>query len=230
MGKSTEDTSTIGSRGIANRGISLYSRSTLWPVGGFQKKVKPIHEPVPNWHELPPYAQADLSRHNCGHPYFKNFLQNEFLRLTVLNLYVKLKALGLWKFVNMPKKVKQGEFEFECSDIGLLWSILDNKGDFSQPDNSPDAWDSREWRWEASIHFKHYKSFGHRLQDVAVHIDRYGIRPGPPLVPDLMLLATTAMHVYDFVVDGYQEVLEIRSILRKQGFDPLPLFGLIRDQ
>ena len=50
--------------------------------------------PVPQWSELPDYAQHELTP--CGYDATWFSEQSPILRLTALNLYVKLKGLGLW--------------------------------------------------------------------------------------------------------------------------------------
>ena len=75
-------------------------------------------KPVPQWAQLPDYVQSELAASGYDAPWFAQ--QAPALRLTVLNLYVKLKGLGLWRFVTREQGSQPGALNFCCSTVDDL--------------------------------------------------------------------------------------------------------------
>ncbi len=78
--------------------------------------------PVPQWDQLPAYAQDDLSPKGYDKSWFDS--HNDLMRLTVLNLYVKLnsKGLNLWRFVDHEVDSQVGAFQ-ETFNLRLLSNL-----------------------------------------------------------------------------------------------------------
>ena len=179
--------------------------------------------PVPQWAELPDYVQHELTP--CGYDatWFTEQAPAPLLRLTVLNLYVKLKGLGLWRFVGAESGSQPGCLHFLCTDIEGLRAFLTASSDFTTPQESTVSWDSRERRAVGALHFKQFD--GWPLAKVQAHIDPHGLLLHSelwwliPVVPLGQMLA----HAAD--PTGYTEVYRIRNILLQQGWDPAPLTG-----
>lgn len=177
--------------------------------------------PVPQWAELPDYVQHELTP--CGYDAAWFTAQAPVLRLTVLNLYVKLKGLGLWRFVGTEHGSQPGCLHFLCTDIEELRAFLTASSDFTTPQESKVSWDSRERRAVGALHFKQFD--GWPVTKVQAHIDPHGLLLHSelwwliPVVPLGQMLA----HAAD--PTGYTEVYRIRNILLQQGWDPAPLTG-----
>ena len=84
----------------------------------------PGYRPVPRWEDLPSYAQHDLKTAGFGQTWNEHMdaLDGHPLMLTALVLYVKLKGMGLWSFVNGSEVNKKyltwnsGELQFCCKN------------------------------------------------------------------------------------------------------------------
>jgi hypothetical protein len=175
---------------------------------------------VPQWYNLPKYAQDDLglSPRNFNQSWFEK--SSPELRLTVLNLYVKLRGLGLWKFVGGDSgSTGQGALEFTCSDIKGLKNTLRGREDFTSPEESEQEWSSREMRTLGQLHFKHFKDAGTTVQ---AHIDQIGLIPKNKWERVLVPIIGIA-HLITY--ESYKDVFGIRDILLHQGWDRKPLVG-----
>jgi hypothetical protein len=180
-------------------------------------------EAVPQWASLPEYAQAELAACGCDAGWFERHAADGTMRLTVLNLYVKLRGLELWRHVGSESGSQAGCLHFLCPDVGALKAALRGRDDFTNPDASPDEWESREKRAEGALHFKHFT--GWPVAQVQAHIDPQGLLLQNnlwwlvPVVP----LGQMIRHGAD--PTGYVEVHRIRAMLLEQGWDPAPLLG-----
>jgi hypothetical protein len=180
-------------------------------------------EAVPPWEQLPDYAQADLAACGCDAAWFGRYSGDATMRLTVLNLYVKLRGLDLWRHVGSEQDSQAGCLHFMCPDVGALKAALRARGDFTNPGASVTEWESRERRAEGALHFKHFT--GWPEGQVQAHIDPYGLLLQSelwwlvPVVP----LGQMIRHGAD--PTGYAEVHKIRALLLRQGWDPAPLTG-----
>lgn len=180
-------------------------------------------EAVPLWSQLPDYAQTELAACGCDAAWFERHASDGAMRLTVLNLYVKLRGLGLWSHVRSEAGSQAGCLHFLCADLGGLKAALRARGDFTNPGASLDEWESRERRAEGALHFKHFS--GWPEAQVQAHIDPYGLLLQSelwwlvPVVP----LGQMIRHGAD--PTGYAEVHKIRALLLEQGWDPAPLLG-----
>lgn len=145
---------------------------------------------------------------------------DEKLRLTVLNLYVKLSGMGFWKFVGTPAGIKTGEFNFNCTDEPGLRDTLRKHDDFSDPGEKPGNWDSREQRSSGSLHFKRFGDI------VQAHIDQIGLLPKSKAWWLMPVIPLGHMIAHGATYDSYQDVFGIRDILLGQGWDPAPLKGV----
>lgn len=181
--------------------------------------------PVPLWSDLPPFYQSELKE-------WEKFLSDpdDTLRLTVLNLYVKLRRLNFWIFVGPPESsTSRGCLEFLCIDVDKLRDELCNSNLFSYDGDK--AWEGREIYDEGALHFKHFGDWP--ASKVQAHIDREGLhhrhyREDDPMEVPLWGIATAIQflkHQVDAVEDGYTDVYGIRRILLNQGYDPVPLTG-----
>ena len=179
--------------------------------------------PVPQWAELPDYAQKELAA--CGYDaaWFAAQAEAPTLRLTVLNLYVKLKGLSLWHVVGREAGSQPGCLHFLCPDVEALKETLRERAEFTNPQDEKTSWDSRERRADGALHFKHFE--GWPEAQVQAHIDPRGLLLHSelwwlvPVVPLAQMLA----HAAD--PTGYREVYRVRSLLLTQGWDPAPLTG-----
>lgn len=190
--------------------------------GGEDSDERPSHE-VPLWTELPDYAQRELAAGGWDAAWFTTNAGDPTLRLTVLNLYVKLKGLSLWQFVGTESESQRGCLHFLCKDVEALKAALRERDEFTDPQDSQTSWDSRERRAEGALHFKHFE--GWPAAKVQAHIDPRGLFLHSPLwwVIPLVPLAQMLAHVAD--PTGYREVYRICNLLLEQGWDPAPLTG-----
>ncbi len=163
---------------------------------------------VPQWNHLPQNTQKDLA--NWRNWYISHRI-NE--RLTLLNVYSKLKRKNLWQFVKGPSSVptSKGKFEFVVTNVNDFKRNLRNRKDFDSPETSSQEWDSRERLIYAPLHFKHVKGWGHATNEVQAHIDPFGI--GAPLL-------------HWKTQEGYKDVHGIRNMLVSQGYDRSVLYGV----
>jgi hypothetical protein len=145
--------------------------------------------PVRNFAGLPNVAQNDLK--------FKGIKPADFdkmspeLRLSVLNLYVKLKSITIagpagWMFIKKIVRIDVGIVDFEPTDFDALWCALTAEWNFVSPwAPAPLDWNSREKVPYFSLHFKHSEEWGKRM---TMHIDPVGLYsdtviPDPSLLP-----------------------------------------------
>ena len=179
--------------------------------------------PVPQWAELPDYAQSELAAAGYDAAWFTAQAELPILRLTVLNLYVKLRGIGLWQFISREQGTLPGGLHFLCSAIDDLKAALRASTDFTSPHDSRDDWESRERRAVGALHFKHFT--GWPESQVQAHIDPRGLLLHSLLwwIMPVIPLGQMIAHAAD--PTGYTEVYRIRDILLDQGWDKAPLTG-----
>jgi len=202
------------------------SQQSSWNTPHWCSGPMPGYRPVPRWEDLPPYAQHDLETGGFGQTWYEQMdaLDGHPLMLTALVLYVKLKGMGLWGFVNDSMVNKKyltwdsGELQFSCKNPPLLRAVLTSRPDFTNPEASDREWSSRELRSVGSLHIKKYPLF------VQAHIDYYGLlRNGAWWVAPPVQLAQMASH--GLSQQSRRDVYEVRELLLRQGWDPAPLVG-----
>ena len=190
-----------------------------------------MDEKVPHWGELPDYAQNELSAADYDGPWFDE--QPDKIRLTVLNLYVKMRGMkrgniSLWSFVDERTTTPIGCVEFLVDGgVQALKRELASRGEFTQIVGTPESWECREKRATAALHFKHFKNWP--VDKVQAHIDKIGLgfggRWSPPVIGPLVM---GVPHVVDYCHNGWEDVYAIRELLKQQGWDRQPLFGIRR--
>ena len=157
---------------------------------------------VPQWNQLPNHAQNDLKNWKN---WFIGYQSNDELRLTALNIYVKLKYLGLWKFVKGPAgNTNKGCLNFVVNNVRDFKDALRRRKDFTVPESSSQEWSSRENRVLGSLHFKHNQDWGHTPTVVQAHVDLFGL---------------SAPLFHWKTKEKYQDVYGIRNMLLGQGLD-----------
>lgn len=183
----------------------------------------PVPQSVPRWDELPDYAQTELGAGGWDAEWFARQAAAPIMRLTVLNLYVKLKGLSLWQFVGKESESQPGCLHFLASALPELKATLRERDEFTDPQDSPDSWDSREKRGDGALHFKHFT--GWPEEKVQAHIDPHGLLLHNPLwwLMPVIPLGQLLAHAAD--PTGYTEVYTIRELLLDQGWDKGPLTG-----
>jgi len=178
---------------------------------------------VPQWDELPDYAQGELGA--CGYDaaWFAGQAQAPIMRLTVLNLYVKLKGMQLWQFVAKESDSQPGCLHFLGSAVHELKAALRERDEFTDPQDAMDSWDSREKRADGALHFKHFS--GWPEAKVQAHIDPHGLLLHSPLWWLMPVIPLGQMLAHAADPTGYTEVYTIRDLLLDQGWDKAPLTG-----
>ncbi len=181
--------------------------------------------PVPQWEHLPPYAQAELAAAGFGADWFGSRRGDDVMRLTVLNLYVKLRGLGLWKFVRGDAGTSTaGCLEFTCSDVSAFRAALDGHPDFTRPgDLDEESTFAREKKADGSLHLKQFDGYAEssRLQ---AHIDPVGLYSDSEAAIPIDPVQALA-HWIDDEQKGWTDVFKIRALLLSQGWDPAPLWA-----
>jgi hypothetical protein len=158
------------------------------------------------WRQLPAKAQEELSNAGFTQEWFD--AQPEPTRLTLLDLYVKMSLLKLWRHVKSGQIPRQGDFEFRAVSVAELKRELTERHDFGTPETSVDSWNSGEKAEEAMLHFKHEKDWGQDPVTIQAHIDPVGWSGGNPI--------SWARHLKNH--DAYMDPYRIRDvILRKFG-------------
>jgi hypothetical protein len=179
-------------------------------------------KPVPHWQQLPGYVRTDLTARGYGREWFDK--QEDAIRLTVLNLYVKLRGMKLWQFVNRRASTSAGCLEFLTGDVKLLKKELTSRWNFRSPEDSMSEWDSAEKRATGALHFKHFSAWP--VNKVQAHIDTAGNWLGSQLFWWIGQPVTGLRHLASY--DSYKDVHQIRKILLEQGWDRAPLMGANR--
>ncbi len=202
------------------------------PVWKTMTGVTPRTLDVPKWESLPDYARQDLwmvdknKEENSARIWF-NKLAPAY-RLTILNLYVKLKGMGFWQFVEtlrMGPSTQVGCFEFDATDVHLLRRELTLRWNFRSPQDSLKAWDAMEKRYTAALHFKHFEGWGTRyVHRVQAHIDIAGVWVASENFFWATVGFTGLRHLYYY--DSYKDVYAVREALLKQGWDRQVLLGI----
>jgi hypothetical protein len=186
-----------------------------------------VGQKAPFWGQVPDYVRADLSAAAYDHKWFDD--ESDEIRQTVLNLYVKLSGMDMWKHVmrrDITTPTPKGCLEFLTRSVVTLKADLKNRPEFTVPDDSLVAWECREKRSSFALHFKHFGGWTNQAK-VQAHIDRVGLGFGgkwsPPIIGPLVM---GVPHLRDYCQHGWQEVFEIRDALLKQGWDPEGLSGI----
>ena len=168
---------------------------------------------IPDFEELPPEVRTSLASRGYDAAWYGSAVDK--LRLTLLNLYVKLMSLSLWRFVAREVDSELGSLQFLCADLpGLLAALRRLR--FTRPDPEADYWDAREKRLSGALHLKHFHGWPEaKLQ---AHIDRTGftLRWWWWLLPPVALLV---MLFHAAEPRSYQDVVRIRRMLLEQGAD-----------
>lgn len=181
-------------------------------------------QPVPRWADLPEHAHNHLHSAAYAGSWFDR--QSDEMRLTVLNLYVKLSGMHLWQFIQhdpmriceQPGNPTIGKLNFLCRSPPALKNLLRARPDFADPEDSDAKWSSREKRSTGSLHVKHWGSF------TEVHIDYYGLVMSdaawwfPPAQVGQMI-------AHGLSQDSYRDVYRLRGMLLAQGWDRATLLG-----
>ena len=179
-----------------------------------------MNKKVPFWDQLPGHAQRDLSVKGYGKLWFDK--QKAPLRLTVLNLYVKLRGMNLWRHVRQHASISVGCLEFLTTDVRFLKKELTNLWNFRSPEDSMKEWDSAEKRATGALHFKHFK--GWPVNKTQAHIDQAGNWLGNRVFWWAGQPITGLRHLASY--DSYNDVFGIRNILLQQGWDRRSLMGV----
>lgn len=180
---------------------------------------------VPTWGTLPAHAQAALAPPGFDAAWFAS--QPEMIRLSVLNLYVKLKAVGLWHFVARNAGSDSQSLTFRATDVHELKRALRARRDFTDADPGQ-PWQSREYQTKGQLHFK---SFAGWPEDrVQAHIDGRGLLPSREdligtAVGTLGLVFPFQALSHRIEYDVYQNPYLVRDVLLGQGFDRATLEG-----
>lgn len=188
-----------------------------------------IQLPPPLWIELSSPVQSDLESRGFDEMWFNTIEAgaDEEVRLTVLNIYAKLRSMMIagvpgWSFVGKKLWAGKGSFIFSTDERKLI-RCLYHDDNFANPDvpedprppvrfDAPNEWDSRELCAWGSLHFR-----GKLTQEVAVHIDPAGLASRPGVLGKLDPRAWRA-HWDTWKYDRWAQVDYIRSILLKQGY------------
>lgn len=173
--------------------------------------------PVPLRFDALPAATCEaLSRSGHGAEWFDAC--DPVLQLTVVNLHVKLRALGLWRFVARESASGPGCLHFETDDLDGLKAALRAEPWMSNPADTRDGyWQSRELRASCALHLKHFD--GWPTDRIQAHIDHSGLWLRwwwwlLPAVP-LMQLVRHALGYH-----SYRDVAGVRRLLERQGLWP----------
>jgi hypothetical protein len=192
--------------------------------------------PVPKWNDLPKYVQSDLDSIGVTKPIFDgespNYSVDRLVRLSILNLYVKLKGVTLsgisvWDYIDEFKHAGVGVFDFTVSSMDEFKDALTREEAFANPGSKDDVWDSRELRYRLSLHFRHKTEYHYGPNGVASHIDPTGLFTGPGVWRKIAVgleLGIPAI-IHGVCYSHFKHVDDIRDGLSKQGWDPATLFG-----
>ncbi len=179
---------------------------------------------APGWAALPAAARADLGVRGFDEAWFST--RPPEVRISVLNVYVKLKALGLFSFVERDNGSDRASLTFRCTDVQELKRALRARSDFTNPGDGL-AWESREYKTAAALHLK---QFG-EMDKIQAHIDGRGALPSKPLLAGLAAgtlgvgLALQAL-AHGVTYHAYANAYGIREQLLGQGFDRAVLLGV----
>jgi hypothetical protein len=171
-----------------------------------------MNKNVPLWNQLPTYAHKALL--DIEPDYDKTWFDSTSaeLRLTILNLYVKMSKMGFWSYILEFMDISPGCLHFRCNDVIRLKQELTRRDDFRSPESSMETWDSAEKRGMGSLHFKHFR--GWDQAKVQAHIDRIWVWQNP------------LQHWITY--DSYKHPFEIREVLLQQGWDKAVLTGIAK--
>ncbi len=197
------------------------NRSALSSPGLVQKKANGRSLPVPTWSQLPNYAQTDLAAKGYNANWFD--LNGDEIHLTALNLYVKLKGLGLWSYVGKEDGSELGRLHFLTSDIRGLKDVLRERSDFTSPEELMKEWSSREMKASGALHFKHFEDW--RDTKVQAHIDLHGLLLASKWWWLLPVVPLAQMLIHGITKQGFEDVYAVRDLLLGEGWDRAPLIG-----
>jgi hypothetical protein len=128
---------------------------------------------VHQWATIPAYAQGLLALKGYTEDWFAD--KSAAVRQTVLNLFVKLHGMRLWKHVGIESSTSTGSLEFMATDVLALKRDLRARWDFRDPEDSLDEWSSAEKRASGALHFKHSARWEWPTSKVQAHIDPAGL-------------------------------------------------------
>lgn len=205
----------------SSRPPMFFSRDRPWMV---RSQAAPAL-PVPDWFQLPDHAQLDLSARGYTQTWYDSKPPN--IRLTILNIYVKLKGLELWNFVGNESGTDLGRMVFASSDTAGLKRTLTDRDDFTSPEESELEWSSREMRVSGALHFKHFA--GWPKNQVEAHIDQIGLLMLSKWWWLIFPVPLIVMAAHGLSQESYKDVEGIRDILIDQGWDPATLRGVGRE-
>lgn len=190
------------------------------------KSERVRHAPVPLWFELPQETQTELAERGITSAWFDQ--QIEATRLTVLNLYVKLRGMHFLHYVwriygeDITKPGGRGNFHFDAN-VSALKKRLTMDPRFTSPESGSVEWTSREMRYTGALHFKHFQ--GWSSAKVQAHIDPAGAWLTNPVTRMPAAPWTWTRHGIDYSERGWENVFKIREILLRQGWWPQALLG-----
>ena len=154
---------------------------------------------------LPETVQRHLTSRGHGEQWFAQ--ADRTLRLTVLNLYVKLRSVRLWRFVDREQSSTPGNLEFVATNVGALERALTQRRDFTNPIARDQRstlvsqllevvrpglrWEARERRARGALHIKSFTC--RQPNEIQAHIDPVGSAVEPwrwalPLLPAAQLI------------------------------------------
>jgi hypothetical protein len=161
-----------------------------------------MSQDVPSWVQLPSDVQRDFSSTGFTQQWFEK--QPETIRLTLLNLYVKMSRKNLWRHVRSGRVVIPGTIEFQAKNVLQLKQELTDRQDFGSPGHLK-SWNSGEKTEEAMLHFKHDKAWTNDPTTVWAHIDPVGWSAD---------LVSIVRHWANY--SGYKDPYRIRNVLLRQ--------------
>jgi hypothetical protein len=178
-----------------------------------------MEQAVPRSTELPDDVRRELSAAGYGHEWFD--AEGDRIRLTVLNLYVKLRGLDLWRFVGWRDSTSPGCLEFTACDGARLEQECQQRWDFRSRRASTGHWDAMEKRVRGALHVKHFRDWPPAR--VQAHIDAAGLWLRHPVFWWVGLPVTGPLHLAAY--GSYRDVFRLRALLLRQGGDPRVLVG-----
>ena len=130
----------------------------------------------------------------------------------IVNVYVKLRALGLWPFVKETVEIdRPGNLHFLVADVAEFQEALVAAG-LDGPEYDGLHWESREPVAHLSLHIKHFDTWA--AEKVQAHVDPVGLVDGPWW----KRLWIGLRHLLNF--HGYSDVRRVKRMLEADGLRP----------
>src|SRR5271157_3194497 len=126
-----------------------------------------MNKNVPYWYQLPDESRKLLSSRHYHKDWFNE--QEDTIRLTVLDLFVKLRGMDLWQYVLTKDSTELGRLHF-LADVSKLKRELTTRWNFRSPEDSMKKWDSAEKRATGALNFKHFDAPDWPENKVQAHI------------------------------------------------------------